>query len=105
LNESLTLQGFFGRLNLRQMLAPLLIILILSMMVLPLPTFVLDVFFTFNIAISIMGAAGGDVHHEAARLRDFPHGIVGDHLAAAVAERRFDAGCPVARAHGSGCCR
>ncbi|MDO8346547.1 MAG: flagellar biosynthesis protein FlhA [Rugosibacter sp.] len=36
------------------MLAPLLIILILSMMVLPLPTFVLDVFFTFNIAISIM---------------------------------------------------
>jgi flagellar biosynthesis protein FlhA len=54
LNESLTLQGFFGRLNLRQMLAPLLIILILSMMVLPLPTFVLDVFFTFNIAISIM---------------------------------------------------
>ena len=54
MNESLTLQGFFGRLNLRQMLAPLLIILILSMMVLPLPTFVLDVFFTFNIAISIM---------------------------------------------------
>ncbi|MCX7146303.1 MAG: flagellar biosynthesis protein FlhA [Sulfuritalea sp.] len=36
------------------MLAPLLIILILSMMVLPLPPFVLDVFFTFNIAISVM---------------------------------------------------
>jgi flagellar biosynthesis protein FlhA len=54
MNDGLTLQGFLGRLNLRQMLAPLLIILILSMMVLPLPTFVLDVFFTFNIAISIM---------------------------------------------------
>lgn len=54
MNDSLTVQGFFGRLNIRQMLAPLLIILILSMMVLPLPTFVLDVFFTFNIAISIM---------------------------------------------------
>ncbi|MCX7166911.1 MAG: flagellar biosynthesis protein FlhA [Rhodocyclales bacterium] len=36
------------------MLAPLLIVVILSMMVLPLPTFALDVFFTFNIAISIM---------------------------------------------------
>ncbi|HEY8856227.1 MAG TPA: flagellar biosynthesis protein FlhA [Rugosibacter sp.] len=36
------------------MLAPLLIVMILSMMVLPLPTFALDVFFTFNIAISIM---------------------------------------------------
>ncbi len=54
MNDSLTLQAFLGRLNIRQMLAPLLIILILSMMVLPLPTFVLDVFFTFNIAISIM---------------------------------------------------
>ncbi|MBI5861631.1 MAG: flagellar biosynthesis protein FlhA [Rhodocyclales bacterium] len=54
MNGSLTVQGVFGRLNIRQMLAPLLIILILSMMVLPLPTFALDVFFTFNIAISIM---------------------------------------------------
>jgi flagellar biosynthesis protein FlhA len=54
MNDTLTLQGFLGRLNIRQMLAPLLIILILSMMVLPLPPFVLDVFFTFNIAISVM---------------------------------------------------
>nr|WP_304010596.1 flagellar biosynthesis protein FlhA [Methyloversatilis discipulorum] len=36
------------------MAAPLLIVLILSMMVLPLPTFALDVFFTFNIAMSVM---------------------------------------------------
>ncbi len=54
MNDSLALQNFFGRLNIRQMLAPLLIVMILSMMVLPLPTFALDVFFTFNIAISIM---------------------------------------------------
>ena len=54
MNDTLTVQGFLGRLNIRQMLAPLLIILILSMMVLPLPPFVLDVFFTFNIAISVM---------------------------------------------------
>ena len=54
MNDTLTLQGFLGRLNLRQMLAPVLIIFILSMMVLPLPPFVLDVFFTFNIAISVM---------------------------------------------------
>ena len=54
MNDTLTLEGFLGRLNIRQMLAPLLIILILSMMVLPLPPFVLDVFFTFNIAISVM---------------------------------------------------
>jgi flagellar biosynthesis protein FlhA len=54
MNDALTLQGAIGRLNPRQMLAPLLIVLILSMMVLPLPPFLLDVFFTFNIAISIM---------------------------------------------------
>ena len=40
--------------NLRQLAAPLLIILILSMMVLLLPAFLLDLFFTFNIAVSVM---------------------------------------------------
>ncbi|MDR0702847.1 MAG: flagellar biosynthesis protein FlhA [Azoarcus sp.] len=39
---------------LRSLAAPLLIIMILAMMVLPLPVFLLDVFFTFNIAISVM---------------------------------------------------
>lgn len=34
--------------------APLLIIMILAMMVLPLPVFLLDVFFTFNIALSLI---------------------------------------------------
>ncbi|WP_263768727.1 flagellar biosynthesis protein FlhA [Propionivibrio soli] len=48
------LQSFFGRMGIQQLAGPLLIILILSMMVLPLPPFVLDLFFTFNIAISII---------------------------------------------------
>ncbi|MDR1227933.1 MAG: flagellar biosynthesis protein FlhA [Azoarcus sp.] len=39
---------------LRSLAAPLLILMILAMMVLPLPVFLLDVFFTFNIAISVM---------------------------------------------------
>jgi flagellar biosynthesis protein FlhA len=40
--------------NLKALAAPILIIFILSMMVLPLPPFMLDLFFTFNIAMSIM---------------------------------------------------
>ncbi|MDR1709166.1 MAG: flagellar biosynthesis protein FlhA [Candidatus Accumulibacter sp.] len=49
-----TLQNFFGRIGLQQLAGPLLIMLVLSMMVLPLPPFLLDLFFTFNIAISII---------------------------------------------------
>ncbi len=54
MNESLTLQAFFSRGSLRQLAAPMLIVMILAMMVLPLPPFILDLFFTFNIALSIM---------------------------------------------------
>src|SRR5574343_237962 len=52
--SSLGMQGFWGRMNVSQMAAPILILMILAMMVLPLPAFVLDVFFTFNIAISVL---------------------------------------------------
>ena len=41
-------------LNSRAITAPLLIVMILSMMVLPLPAFVLDIFFSFNIALSVI---------------------------------------------------
>jgi flagellar biosynthesis protein FlhA len=41
-------------LKLKGMAGPILIIMILGMMVLPLPAFVLDVLFTFNIALAIM---------------------------------------------------
>jgi len=40
--------------QLSRLAAPVLIIMILAMMVLPLPVFLLDVFFTFNIALSLM---------------------------------------------------
>ena len=53
-NDTLNLRQLLTPANLRQLGAPLLIIIILSMMVLPLPVFLLDVFFTFNIAISVM---------------------------------------------------
>lgn len=51
---SLGLQAMLGRLNVIQIAAPVLILMVLSMMVLPLPPFVLDLFFTFNIAISVL---------------------------------------------------
>ena len=54
MNDALNLRQLLSPANLRQLAAPLLIIMILSMMVLPLPVFLLDVFFTFNIAISVM---------------------------------------------------
>ncbi|WP_298595743.1 flagellar biosynthesis protein FlhA [Zoogloea sp.] len=54
MNGSLNLRTLFAPSNIRQLAGPLLIVLILSMMVLPLPPFVLDLMFTFNIAVSVM---------------------------------------------------
>ncbi len=54
MNDSLNLRSLFAPSNIRQLAGPLLVILILSMMVLPLPAFVLDLMFTFNIAVSVM---------------------------------------------------
>ena len=51
---TLSLQNIFGRLNATQLAAPALIIMILGMMVLPLPAFLLDLLFTFNIALSVL---------------------------------------------------
>jgi len=53
-SATIALQNFFGRINVTQLAAPILIIMILAMMVLPLPAFVLDVLFTFNIALSVL---------------------------------------------------
>ncbi len=38
----------------RALMAPLVVIMILAMMVLPLPPFALDLLFTFNIAMALM---------------------------------------------------
>jgi flagellar biosynthesis protein FlhA len=54
MNAALNLKILFGRANVRALAAPLLIVMILAMMVLPLPPFVLDLLFTFNIALSVM---------------------------------------------------
>ncbi|MCX8145577.1 MAG: flagellar biosynthesis protein FlhA [Azovibrio sp.] len=53
-SAALILQNVFGRVNAFQLAAPLLIVMVLAMMVLPLPPFLLDVLFTFNIALSIL---------------------------------------------------
>jgi flagellar biosynthesis protein FlhA len=54
MNGTLTLSNIFNPANARAMAAPVFIILILAMLVLPLPPFALDMLFTFNIALSIM---------------------------------------------------
>jgi flagellar biosynthesis protein FlhA len=44
----------FGTQSSRALAAPILIVMMLAMMVLPLPPFILDLFFSFNIALSII---------------------------------------------------
>lgn len=53
-SSSVSMQNFMARMSVSQLAAPVLIMMILAMMVLPLPAFALDVFFTFNIAISVL---------------------------------------------------
>lgn len=54
MSNAITLSSLSGINNFRTLAGPVLIIMILAMMVLPLPPFVLDILFTFNIAISII---------------------------------------------------
>jgi flagellar biosynthesis protein FlhA len=54
MNGTLNFSKMLGSMNLKSLAAPIFIILILAMLVLPLPTFLLDILFTFNIALSIM---------------------------------------------------
>ncbi|WP_373988533.1 flagellar biosynthesis protein FlhA [Duganella sp. BuS-21] len=48
------LQGLANSKNKGSVAAPILIIMLLAMMILPLPAFVLDIFFSFNIALSVI---------------------------------------------------
>ncbi|MEI8361967.1 MAG: flagellar biosynthesis protein FlhA [Betaproteobacteria bacterium] len=52
--NSLNLPAWMNKFGSRNIAAPTIIILLLSMMILPLPAVVLDVLFSFNIALSIM---------------------------------------------------
>jgi flagellar biosynthesis protein FlhA len=54
MNGTLSLSSLFSGANARSMAAPIFIVLVLAMLVLPLPPFALDMLFTFNIALSIM---------------------------------------------------
>src|SRR4030065_1482063 len=50
----LTIQNFIRRAVLRGLSGPVLIVMILAMMWLPLPPILLDILFTFNIAMAVM---------------------------------------------------
>ena len=54
MNGVMNFGQIFNAANLRVMAAPVFIVLILAMLVLPLPPLALDMLFTFNIALSIM---------------------------------------------------
>ncbi len=54
MNNAAALSALTDTNNLKTLAGPILIIMILAMMVLPLPPFILDFLFTFNIAISII---------------------------------------------------
>ena len=56
--NSLKLPAWMAGINSRAFAAPIIIIMMLSMMVLPLPAFVLDIFFSFNIALSVIVQVG-----------------------------------------------
>ncbi|MEN3293494.1 MAG: flagellar biosynthesis protein FlhA [Burkholderiales bacterium] len=52
--NSLRIPSWLGGQASRALAAPILIVMMLAMMVLPLPAFALDIFFSFNIALSII---------------------------------------------------
>jgi flagellar biosynthesis protein FlhA len=54
MSQAAALPAVFERRNLIGLAGPVLIVMVLAMMVLPLPPFLLDVLFTFNIAVSIL---------------------------------------------------
>ena len=54
LANRLNLQAFMSPRKLRMLGAPAFILIVMSMMVLPLPPILLDMFFTFNIAVSVI---------------------------------------------------
>ncbi len=71
--------------------APLIVMLALAMMMLPLPTFLLDVLFSFNIALSLVIVLAVVYVAEAARFLRVPDDRADGDAAAACAQRRLDA--------------
>jgi flagellar biosynthesis protein FlhA len=54
MNDTFNLRLLLGGASLRAVAVPMLIIMILTMMILPVPPFLLDLLFTFNIALAII---------------------------------------------------
>jgi len=54
MNARVEPMGMLGGMNLTRLAGPILVIMILAMMILPLPPFLLDILFTFNIALSMI---------------------------------------------------
>ena len=54
MNETFNFSTIFGKTGARALAVPMLIIMILGMMILPIPPFLLDILFTFNIALAII---------------------------------------------------
>jgi len=48
------LPAWMGQANTRALAAPIIIVMMLAMMILPLPAFALDIFFSFNIALAVI---------------------------------------------------
>jgi hypothetical protein len=72
--------------------APIFIVMVLAMMVLPLPPSLLDVFFTFNIAMALMVMMVAAYMLRPLDFAAFPGRAAADHAAAAVAERGLHPG-------------
>jgi len=54
MNARVNALTFFGGMGLSRLAGPVIIIMILAMMILPLPPFLLDILFTFNIALAMI---------------------------------------------------
>ncbi len=87
---------------LRSLGAPLFIVMVLAMMVLPLPPWMLDLLFTFNIAMALIVVMVASQHGAAAGLCRLPGGAAGHHAAAPVAERGLHPGGAAGRPHRRG---
>ena len=83
-----------------ELVIPLTFVVVVIVMIIPLPTVVLDLLLTRQHRGVADHPAGGDVHAEAARVLDLPVGAAGHDAVPAVAERRLDAADPAARARG-----
>ena len=54
MNAQVNTPSMLGGFDLRRLAGPVLVIMILAMMILPLPPFLLDLLFTFNIALAMI---------------------------------------------------